>query len=182
MPKRIRNRGDSKPKKPYAGYPLFAHASGRWAKKIRGRIHFFGRWGHVQAGQVVPVDDVETSAAGALERFQREWPYLSQGRTPPPVDAGDGCTMRMVCNAFLTSKKNKLESGELSARSFTDYYRTCERLLDHFRKDRRVDDLRPDDFEGFRKALAKRYGIVTLRNRHATERDQPVPDCPEICR
>ena len=34
----------------------------------------------------------------------------------------------------------------------------------HFGKERRVDDLRPDDFEDFRKALSKSLGVVALRN------------------
>lgn len=118
-------------------------------QKIRGKLHFFG-----------PSDNPQA----ALQRFNYEWPYLSEGRTPPPADTGDGCTVRDLCNVFLTSKRAQVESGELSDRSFRDYYNTCERLIQQFGRERRVDDLRPDDFERFRSVLTKRLGPVTLRN------------------
>ncbi len=135
--------------KPYAGFPLTAHPTGRWCKKIRGRLHYFGKLDAPDA---------------ALERFNREWPYLKDGRTPPPIDTGDGCSVRLLCNAFLTSKKTKLDTGELSARSFQDYYRTCELLIDGLGRDKRVDDLRPDDFERLRRSLAETRAVVALKN------------------
>lgn len=147
--KSSRKSKTAKPKKPYPDFPLFPHDINRWANKIRGKLHYFGPWDNLEA---------------ALERFNREWPFLSEGRTPPPVDTGDGCTLRLLCNAFLNSERSKLKSGELSERSFRDYFVICERLINHFGRDRRVDDLRPDDFEKFRSSLAKRFGVVTLKN------------------
>ncbi|REJ82666.1 MAG: hypothetical protein DWQ29_12830 [Planctomycetota bacterium] len=141
----------SKPEKPYPEFPLFPHASGRWAKKIRGKFQYFGK----------TADDPEGTAA--LQQFNREWPYLSEGRSPPPVGAGEFCNMRDLCNAFLTSKRNKMIAGELSPRSFRDYHATTDLLIAEFGRDRRVDDLRPNDFERFRKRLAERFGPVALK-------------------
>ena len=35
-------RAKIKAVKPYAEYPLTPHPTGRWCKKIRGKLHYFG--------------------------------------------------------------------------------------------------------------------------------------------
>ena len=112
------SRPAKKVKKPYPGFPLFPHATGRWAKKIRGRFVYFGKTSDDPQGEK------------ALERFNLAWPYLKDGRTPPPVDVGDGCTLQLLANAFLTAKRHKVDAGELGRRSFEDYYGVCDLLIE----------------------------------------------------
>jgi hypothetical protein len=55
-------------------------------------------------------------------------------------------------------------SGDLTARSWADYYATCEVLTGVFGKGRAVADLRPDDFARLWTKAAERLGPVALGN------------------
>jgi integrase len=138
---------DAKPKKPHRDFPLFPHATRRWAKKIRGKMHYFGPWHDPQ---------------GALDKYVEVRDDLFAGRTPRART--NRPTLRDLANRFLTAKKQMCESGELKPKTFADYYRTCENLLGILGKDRDVADLCPDDFETLRKNLGKKRGPVALTN------------------
>jgi integrase len=141
--------------------------------KVNGEwvLRYFGRWANVKSGQLVPVgnkDAVRASGYAAEDEYKRQLPYLVEGRTPPPQpDAPDDesvPTLANICNAFLRSKRAAMFTDELSPRTYRDYERTTDLLIDHFGRERRVDDLRPDDFQKLRLVLAERYGTVTRAN------------------
>jgi len=148
MSKSTRKRSTNKPAKPYPGFPLFPHATRRWAKKIRGKLHYFGPW-----------DDPD----GALQRYLDQRDDLHAGRTPRRV-SGDGLTVADLANRFLTHKKCLLDSGELAPRSFQRYYIACETVVNGFGKRRLVEDLVADDFQTLRAGMAKRWGPIALAN------------------
>ena len=106
-----------KPAKPHKDFPLFAHACGKWAKKIRAKMHYFGHW-----------DDPQ----GALAEYLDVKDDLLAGRTPSRTP--DAFTVRDAVNHFLTAKQRLVESGELSSRTFSDYRQTAEKVVDHFGK------------------------------------------------
>jgi integrase len=146
-PKRGKAGKPARPEKPYPEFPLFPHATRRWAKKIRGTMHYFGPW-----------DDPEA----ALRKYQEQRDDLHAGRTPRVQ--GDGLTVRELVNRFLTSKKHLADAGEIAPRTFGEYHAACGRLGEAFGLSRLVDDLADDDFERLRAGLARRLGPVALGN------------------
>src|SRR5262245_13289391 len=148
----------SRPKKPYPDFPLTPHASGTWMKKIRGRIHYFGRWARVVKGMLTRIDGDGWEQALALYKAQAD--DLHAGRTPRANN--DGLTVKDLCNKFLTAKNIKLEAGEIGQRMFLEYKTTTDRLVATFGAKRLVDDLASDDFEKLRADLAKQFGPVRL--------------------
>jgi hypothetical protein len=99
-------KGKVTPPKPYPDFPLFPHAAGVWAKKIRGRLRYFGKWADWE---------------GALRRYLDEKDALYAGRTPHP--GPEGVTIHELLNRFRTAKAQLLDSDELTPRNFADYKR-----------------------------------------------------------
>lgn len=143
---------DGKPKKPYPGFPLFAHQNGQWGKKVRGKLHYFGTVAADPKGQE------------AMAKWFEQKEALLAGRTPRRNVVE--LTLEDLCDRFLTAKEQLKDSGELSPRTFAEYFATCRRMIDWFGRDRIVDpdDLTPADFAKYRTELAKTRGPVTLGN------------------
>lgn len=129
--------------KPYPDFPLTAHPSGQWCKKIRGKLHYFG-----------------TEADAALNKYLEERDDLQAGKVPRKKS--EGLTLGHLVNRFLTTKQRFVDTGELAAVTWRDYYDVCERLLEAFGASRQVLDLAGEDFERLRSKIAKTRGPVGL--------------------
>ena len=124
-----------KPKKPYHDFPLFAHPNGQWAKKIRGRPHYFGVWAKPQA---------------ALEKYQKERDYLYAGQAPP-----DECeTLAEVLEAFKADKQRCLDEGDINERTFGDYRAICAAIA-RLGKHRPIKGIGKADLLKLRERLSK---------------------------
>ncbi len=149
-----------KPPKPYEDFPLYPHNSKRWAKKIRGRTHFFGPW---RADWQKNDLGYQADWQAAYAKYQHEMPYLLQGKTPPPMHSTALTIDRMV-NGMLEQKEAEVESKELSKRTWLDYKRTGETLIAELGRHVTVESLQPSDFAALRTKLSKTLGLVALGN------------------
>src|SRR4051812_47282572 len=101
-----------RPAKPRPDFPLFPHRNGRWAKKVRGKFCYFGRWS----------DDTKGEAAVQLWLDQKD--ALLAGRTPRTTT--DGLSVGDLCNHFTQAKEQQRDAGDITARMYADYYATCK--------------------------------------------------------
>lgn len=136
IPRSPKPKTKRKKAKPYA--PLYLHGNGQFAKKIRGRTHYFG-----------------TDWKAAVDKYLRERDDLLAGRRPKE-ETGD-LTLKHLANEFLIAKKQKLLAKEMTARCFHDYYKTLGRMLDVLGKNTLITDLRPKDFATLRSSFAAKY-------------------------
>lgn len=137
-----------RPPKPYRDFPLFANQNGQWAKKIRGRVRYFGSWRDDHNG------------ARAIERYKRELPYLQSGE-PIPNDT-TGLTIGDLFEQFLAAKAERVKAGELSARTLAGYQFTARRVLSIIGDSRSVESLSPRDFASLRSKLAEGQSVSSL--------------------
>src|SRR5690349_9241640 len=117
MSKRSKSAQPRKPKKPYPDFPLTPHASGKWMKKIRGKLHYFGSWARRLEGVLIPVEN--DGWEQALAEYNAVAEPLHAGREPGL--SKDGLLLKDLCNAFLTAKQEMVNAGEMTTLMFYDY-------------------------------------------------------------
>ncbi|MFC1759717.1 tyrosine-type recombinase/integrase [Planctomycetota bacterium] len=149
-----------KPNKPYADFPLYAHAGGVWAKKIRGKVHYFGPW---------------SDPNSALELYLAQRDFLLGGHPVPDPKQ----TVGHLLDEFLGEKQSLEQTGDIAPATFREYESICERIHAHFGKRRNVDTLTVGDFRKLRTALAKNAKSPHTLKRNLTIARMVFSDQPQ---
>jgi integrase len=158
MPDSTRRNRSDKPTVP-EGFPLRAHASGHWCKKIRGHVYYFGGWARRENGKLIRLPN-EGNQRAALALYEAQEDDLFAGRIPKARSSDtEGTRIKNLCNEFLNWQRKRMQSKvpELKPCSFKEYAEACEFLIDECDTDRLVDDLGPDDFRSMRAEMGKRW-------------------------
>lgn len=139
----------TKPSKPHKDFPLYAHASGRWAKKVKGKTLFFGKWDEPQK---------------ALEKWLDQKDDLLAGRKPRASD-GRQISAADACNKYLDFIEDQVESGKKSEAWYIDNKRTMSIFLTTVGRNWAIESLTIGDFAEVSKTLDKTLNSpVTIRN------------------
>lgn len=128
-----------------AGFPLYRHKSGKFAKKVKGKTLYFGQW---------------SDPASALLEYENR----VLGSTPEKPRAPKLLTVWEACQLFLASKEAHVEQRKLASRTFTEYLRTCKRISAFFGKDIPIESLKPAAFSDFMNSRAKTCNPISVGN------------------
>lgn len=125
--------------KPYPEFPLTPHPNGSWCKKVRGKIHYFGPVGDWQA---------------ALNRYLEERDYLHAGVLPPQAAE----TVADVLNGFMTRNVRRMQDGDISERTLSEYKGVCDTIATTLGARRPIESLVDDGYALLRSTLGKGKG------------------------
>lgn len=129
--------------KPYKDFPLTPHPRGYWVKNVNGKQRRFGsRW-------CKPNEAL-------LEYLEFEQRGIVQ------VDQ-DSVTLREGLYAFLRSRKELVESGELTNRSYADYNKECKHIRDELGATTLLCSIGPQHFSRLRTTYTGSPNTVSNR-------------------
>lgn len=153
---------------PIERFPARPRKDGRFQKRIRGTLYYFGR------------DGDREKALAEYDLVKRD---LYAGRVPRVGGADESeLTIAVLANKFLDEKKAEADEGSLEPGTYRQHRRALRRFVKFFGKGRVWTDLVPDDFAAYRRHLrvAKKLGqyaynrerasVVAMFN-HADEQD-----------
>ncbi len=135
--------------------PLFLHASGQWAKKVRGKMHYFGK-------------DLDA----ALKRWAEEKDHLLAGL---PVRRNDTrLALHVLGDRFHADRSKDVATGELTQRSLDEYTKSIKRLISIVGRDCRPEDLSPLDFSDIRQKLYEPVKRPETQNGRTVKQRSPI--------
>jgi integrase len=124
-------------------FPASPRADGRFQKRIRGILHYFGESGN---------------RVGALAEYERVKNDLYAGRDPRPVVDDESLTLKELANRYISERELEVAAGRLNA----DWHQQCKKAIDRFGMrvggSRTIGGLRPDDFADYGRHLSKALG------------------------
>ena len=144
-----------KPDKPRKNYPLTAHASGQWCKKIQGKQYYFGPWADPDAAE---------------KKYHALAADLLAGTDHQPQQAAQTAstlTVKEMCNQYINQMQMMVDQKRRSPRTLGSIIVSCKKLVDHFGPLKRAAAVTQADFSALMHKHAKPRGTLsaaTLNN------------------
>ena len=118
-----------RPKKNTTKCNLWAHASGQWAKKIKGKIHYFGPW---------------ADPGAAEQRYLQLLRHMQDAEAP--IKPANETTVVDLCNQFMSVQSQRVEDEQLTRVTEQRFRRLAHTICDVLGDQTLLTDLSPAHF------------------------------------
>src|SRR6185437_8240685 len=103
----------NRPKKPRPDFPLFPHASGMWAKKVRGKTHYFGPWHNLQ----IALERWAKTGRAPLGAIDASW--MDVRRSSFQKQAQMLAAANLECYSFRRFRRNRVGANSMLPRQIS---------------------------------------------------------------
>ncbi len=115
-------------------FPLTLHCTGQYCKRIRGRIHYFGR------------DKQE-----ALRKYYEQASALHSGTDQTAALLPSKLTLENLCNLYLDHQLGRAKAGEIRERQYHEQKPRLKAFADFIGRDRLVAEVKTIELLNYRK-------------------------------
>ena len=84
-------------------FPLTLHSTGQYCKKIKGKMHYFGK-----------------DKKQALERYLEQAAFLHNGKTKMLKTANGSMALKSLCDIYLHHQQARATAAEITVRHHAD--------------------------------------------------------------
>ena len=130
-------------------FPLTRHPTGQYCKKIKGKIHYFGR-----------------DKKKALEKYLDQAAYLHGGQKPATTGASGTTSINELCDLYLRYQHSKVLAGDLTPRHYSDQTRGLCQLVSFLGEGRKIRNISTLDLQSYKRRLQGQYSSAHRLNLH----------------
>lgn len=129
-------KSNSKRKTRSGKFPLTLHPTGRYCKKIKGKLYYFG-----------------TDKRIALQRYLEQAAYLHTGRNQKNDSVNNTISIRALCNLYLEHQNSNVGAGQITADHYRDQVKGLRMLVRFLGQHRLISEISTLDLQNYKRKL-----------------------------
>ena len=130
-------------------FPLTLHSTGQYCKKIKGKIHYFGK-----------------DKKQALERYLEQAAFLHNGKAEMFKTTNGNITLKSLCNIYLQHQQAKAASTEITIRHHADQISCLKKFMSFIGQHRKINEISTLDLQNYKRKLRRAYNSAHRMNLH----------------
>lgn len=130
-------------------FPLTLYRTGQYCKKIKGKVHYFGR-----------------DKQQALQRYLDQATYLHGSQDSTQTATNGNMTLKKLCDLYLQYQHSKVTAGDLTPKHYNDQISSLGKLMYFVGQGRKVESISTLDLQNYKRKLQKSYCSAHRLNLH----------------